>query len=102
MHLLGCPKERNNLLRYGNGITRSGVATGARITLLHRERAEATKLHPVPSSESITDGAEDCIHYGLDIALMQMPVLIGERSYQLRFDHELLTCRQRNVEPIPF
>jgi hypothetical protein len=87
MHLLGCPEDRNNLPRHGNCMTGSGVAAGACITLLRRERAEATKLNPVPSRERITDGAEDRIHESLDITLMQMPMLIGERSYQFGFDH---------------
>ncbi len=87
MHLLGCPEDRNNLPRYGNGITGSGVAAGACITLLRRERTKATKLNPVPSRERITDGAADRIHDALNFTLMQMPMLIGERSYQFRFDH---------------
>ena len=102
MHLLACPEDRNNLPRYGNGITGSGVATSACITLLRRERAEATKLNTISTRERITDGAEDRIHDAFDVTLMQMPMLIGECSYQFRFDHELLTCRQRSVEPIPF
>ena len=57
------------------------------MTLLHRERAEATKLNPVPSRERITDSAEDRIHDAFDVTLMQMPMLIGECSYQFRFDH---------------
>ena len=87
MHLLGCPEDGNNLTRHGNCITGSGVAAGACITLLHRERTKATKLNPVPSRERIPDGAEDRIHDAFDVTLMQMPMLIGECSYQFGFDH---------------
>ena len=87
MQLLGCPEDENNLPRHGNAVTRTRVAAGACVTLLHRERTEATKLNPVPSRERIPDSAEDRIHDGLDVTLMQMTMLIGKCSYQFGFDH---------------
>ena len=91
MHLLGCPEEQNNLLRHGNGTTGSGVATGACITLLHRERTKATKLNPVPSRESIGNGTEDRADDDLDITRIQMRVVACELPYQFGLDHGAAT-----------
>jgi hypothetical protein len=87
MHLLTSLEDRYSFFRHRHHIAGSRIAARARTALLYRERPETTKLNPVPSCESITDGVEDRVHDLLDVTRIQMWVLLRQLSDQFGFKH---------------
>ena len=104
MHLFARPEGWNDLSWYGHGFAGAWVSTLAGMPRLHCEGGEATKLHPLPLSQDIGNGAEDRADDDLNVTRIQMGVLACELPYQLGLDHcwrETLTwrCLLKLAEP---
>src|SRR5256885_722767 len=70
-----------------------GRGSPPRFSTLDREGAEAAQLHPVAPGQRIRDGVEDRVDQDLDVALVEMRVLLGDLEDELRLDHGVWSSR---------
>ena len=87
MHIPARLEHWNNFLGNRHCFARAGVAPHPGIALPHRKCAEAAKLSPSTLGKRARNGIEDCLHDLLDVALIQVGVLLRELLDQLGFDH---------------
>ena len=64
-----------------------GVAADAGVALLDGEGAEAAQLHPVAIGERADHLLEDGVHDPLDVALVEVRIVVGDLLDQLGSDH---------------
>ena len=77
-HFLAGLEDRDDLFGDRHGFARARIAAGAGIPLLDRERAEAAQFDPVASRQGVGDRVENRVDDVLDVALIQMRVLLGD------------------------
>src|SRR5665213_4348755 len=86
-HFLAGLEERHVFLRHRDLGARAWISSRPRRTVLDRERTKATQLHPVAARHCLGDLLEDRVHYVLDVALVEVRILLGDPLDQFRFDH---------------
>ncbi len=87
VHALTCLQGRDNRLGYRNLFTVARVSPDARLALLDPKRPEAAQLDPITALQCSRDRVQDGVDDGLDVALVQMRVLLGDPLNQVRLDH---------------
>ena len=85
--LLAGLEERDVFLGDAYGVAGPRVAADAGIPALDRKCPEPAKFDAVAAGERRCYLVENCGHYDLDVALVQMRVSFGKPLYELRFRH---------------
>ena len=82
-HLLAGLEDGNRLLGHRHGGAGARVAAPPRLPALDRERTEAPQLDPVAPRQGVGDRVEDRVDDVLDVALVEVRVLLGDLEDQL-------------------
>src|SRR3984957_4716680 len=100
-HFFSGLEERRQLFSDGNLVARSGIAAGARPTLLRRERAETAQLDALAARERICDLAENCVDDVLNVALIEMRIASRHPLDKFRLDHRMSPTRKTSTFATP-
>src|SRR5690242_17462061 len=92
-------EERNPLGVDGDGIAGPRIATLAGVAALDGKRPEPAELDAVSARERDDDFVENCIDDSLNVAVIEMRVLLSDQLYQLGFDHSTPRARLLTLAP---
>src|SRR5690606_12262768 len=86
-HLLARLEDGNPLRGNIDGLARAGVAADAGVAVLARQGAEPAQFGPVTACERAGDLLENRVDDVLDIALIEVRILLGNPHDELGLDH---------------